>query len=172
MFTFNKHEMAWATGIFEGEGTIVTSSIGSHILRVTMCDKDVIERLHSVIGLGSVSLKKLKNAPKHWKPQWMWSLYRNGEVYAVLAAMYPLLGERRRTRALKAMTAITPVARGPLKVGYYCRKASHYIASKKDLYKQNRKHKRGTAKWNCRECSLNSPREYRRQKCLSVDTTT
>jgi hypothetical protein len=46
-------QIAWAAGLFEGEGTIVDST-GSVQLRVKMTDLDVLERLLDVFGVGDI----------------------------------------------------------------------------------------------------------------------
>ena len=47
-------QIAWAAGLFEGEGTIVDSA-GPVQLRVKMTDLDVPERLLDVFGVGEIS---------------------------------------------------------------------------------------------------------------------
>jgi hypothetical protein len=44
-------DIAWAAGLFEGEGTIVDST-GSVQLRVKMTDLDVLEKRFDVFGVG------------------------------------------------------------------------------------------------------------------------
>jgi hypothetical protein len=46
-------QIAWAAGLFEGEGTIVDST-GSVQLRVKMTNLDVLERLVDVFGVGEI----------------------------------------------------------------------------------------------------------------------
>jgi hypothetical protein len=46
-------QIAWAAGLFEGEGTIVDSA-GPVQLRVKMTDLDVLERLLDVFGVGEI----------------------------------------------------------------------------------------------------------------------
>jgi hypothetical protein len=46
-------DIAWAAGLFEGEGTIVDST-GSVQLRVKMTDLDVLEKLFDVFGVGGI----------------------------------------------------------------------------------------------------------------------
>ena len=94
-------EELYATGVFEGEGSIVTLKHAHSVtLVVSMTDLDVLQRLKNVWG-GTIYERKQQN-PK-WKPAWRWQLGRKQLVYKVLEAMLPYLGERRACKALDAL---------------------------------------------------------------------
>ena len=52
MMTTN--ELAWVAGIFEGEGCLYKDPRRKkdHKLQVVMTDKDIVERLHRITGVG------------------------------------------------------------------------------------------------------------------------
>jgi hypothetical protein len=92
--------VAWAAGLFEGEGCITTGSPPSYglMLTLSMTDEDVVLRFREAVGAGRVTPRTRNNAPKHWKDIWSW--YACGEpAEAVLDLLLPFLGQRRSARA-------------------------------------------------------------------------
>jgi hypothetical protein len=94
-------EIAWAAGLFEGEGSITVSS-GTPRLQMKLSDAPVLVRFAEVVSVGKIygpygpyrrsfptSLQKL--------PFWMWVCER--EAAQVVAAFAPWLGRRRLDRA-------------------------------------------------------------------------
>jgi hypothetical protein len=92
-------EFAWACGLFEGEGTIVANRRwASPVMRVTMADRDVLERFERAVGVGRI------NGPygpygKSRKVQYEWSLYTRDGIATLLARMRPWLSARRLAQA-------------------------------------------------------------------------
>ena len=105
---WKREEVVWAAGLFEGEGTI-TSQIPRDRkrdrrvwhLRIRMNDEDVIKKFHAFVKLGNVT--------QTGDGMWCWQTARRAHVYALLAALYSFLGERRRARASEAMGALPSV---------------------------------------------------------------
>jgi hypothetical protein len=60
-----------------------------------MCDKDIVRRAHAIAGIGRVS-GPIKRQKEHYKDAWRWEVTASRDAYAVMIALYPLLGERRR----------------------------------------------------------------------------
>ena len=103
------HEFAWATGLFEGEGSIsLHPKCVSVCLQMTQTDIDILYRLQQLFG-GSIGPKSYKSKPIHYKPQWQWKLQRSNEVRSVLEQMLPLLGERRACKALDALDKLDKI---------------------------------------------------------------
>ena len=97
------HDIAWATGVFEGEGWIVLHPKYQSVrIGMTQSDYDILIRIQNIFG-GSIETKSYKAMPKHYKPLWQWRLGRAQEVRQVLLQMLPLLGERRACKALDAI---------------------------------------------------------------------
>jgi hypothetical protein len=92
-------DIAWAAGLFEGEGTIVDST-GSVQLRVKMTDLDVLEKLFDVFGVGGIygPYESGSRDGRVRKPHWIW-ICPEPFVRKVFAAMMPWLGQRRIARA-------------------------------------------------------------------------
>jgi hypothetical protein len=99
-------EIAWAAGLFEGEGCIVTDKkTGYHRLILTMTDKDVVEKFAKIVGIERVV--PLQRAPDPTrKPAWTWRTGKRVEVRRILATFLPYLGNRRGYKALNALDDI------------------------------------------------------------------
>lgn len=91
--------VAWAAGIFEGEGSIVEQGRVVR-LQVKMTDYDVIARLWTIFG-GRVygPYKYDQGDGSERKPAWVW-ISDGSDPAAIAREMLPWLGERRRERAV------------------------------------------------------------------------
>ncbi len=93
---WNHAEIAWAAGLLEGEGCFHSTG-GRPRVSVNMTDEDVLVRLKGVLGCGRLSGPREVNPG--YKPVWRYDLSRMDQVYAVTAALYSQLGERRKAQA-------------------------------------------------------------------------
>lgn len=91
-----KSDIAWAAGLFEGEGCITTANKNPR-LSLGSTDLDVLEKFLSVVGVGKIS--KGIRSPIATKDIWVWRTAQFEYVQAVLAAFWPWLCSRRRARA-------------------------------------------------------------------------
>lgn len=114
---WSREDVAWAAGVFEGEGFVGTYDYRSHrpswMMSVEMTDEDVVRKLHRVIGLGKVygPIERKNGAGAGWLPTWKWQLARRDQIYAVCAALFPFMGKRRRARMAQAIQELPPVGR-------------------------------------------------------------
>ena len=99
-FVLRERDLAWAGGLFEGEGYI-----GFHQnrpqLQVKMCDEDTLRKFHEIMGVGKVYGPYQVKATANHKPKKPWRPYFSWQVRAddaLLAArlVYPYLGCRRQ----------------------------------------------------------------------------
>lgn len=92
-------EVAWAVGLFEGEGSI-THTRAPHIrLSLATTDADVLDRFHRIVGTGSRGGWQ-GLPPRKYTYQW----YLDGDAAIEwLRTMLPLLGERRAACAKEAL---------------------------------------------------------------------
>ena len=92
-------DVAWAAGLFEGEGCIHNRGSHSIAVSISMTDLDVLEKLSGIYG-GKVTPLKVRE--EHWKPSWIWYLYgMNAKNF--LEDVMPYLGSRRKARADEAI---------------------------------------------------------------------
>ena len=94
----NETELAWVSGVFEGEGCIHLAE-RQIILSVQMTDEDVVRRLHSITGLGHITTRENGD----YKPSWDWRVTKHDDSARLLEAMLPLLGQRRTRKAREAI---------------------------------------------------------------------
>ena len=89
-------DLAWAAGLFEGEGTV--SYHGSPYVCMTTTDLDVLERFHAVMSFGTLVGPYEASYPGKTKPYWRWQAYGLEKTQATIAYFWPYLGQRRRER--------------------------------------------------------------------------
>lgn len=98
---FKPNNVAWAAGLFEGEGCWGTR-MGSRrrywypysVLKMT--DQDVVERFKKIVGVGSIYALGIPKGGK--KPQWKWRIGSFEHVQHIAALFWPWLGIRRKTK--------------------------------------------------------------------------
>lgn len=125
--------MAWAVGLFEGEGCIgILKGCNGVSLQLQTTDKDVLEKFVSIIGLGKVTGPyRQKSFKPHYKDRWQWHLSNSRDIKPLLELWLPFLGARRNKKAIEALKVLaankrvnksTHCARGHL------RAANTYVA--------------------------------------------
>lgn len=97
-------EIAWAAGVFEGEGHITNRPYKDRkgtqrVLRLRMTDKDVVDRFQRIVDCGQ-RYGPFKDDCKRNKPIHDWQCTKWSEIERVLNAFLPWLGERRREAAV------------------------------------------------------------------------
>jgi hypothetical protein len=95
----NRESLAWAAGLFEGEGSFryQKNKNGARRLvgQLSMTDESVVRNFHSTVGVGRVYGPFQKKNPKR-KPHWMWSTTTFEEAQFVAASLWFRLDARRR----------------------------------------------------------------------------
>ena len=98
-------EMAWAAGLFEGEGSIHwTGKREGHgntyrlVLQMAMTDKEPLDRFASIIGIGNVAGPYIRD--ERHSPSWAWTI-SGRRAEAVAERLIPLLGARRHEQYLQ-----------------------------------------------------------------------
>jgi hypothetical protein len=97
-------ETAWVAGLLEGEGSFIATA-KSLAIQAAMTDRDVIDRLAAVTGVGVMHLRRPQRA--HHKPSWLWQVKRRAHIHHIAEAVLPWLGERRRAAALALLARVT-----------------------------------------------------------------
>lgn len=91
----NEHEVAWAAGLFEGEGSVYAEDQnGRRYLRfcLTSTDEDVIQRFARIVGVGKVYGPYAGTN----KPRYDWRTMKAADGSAAAVLLAPWLGQRRR----------------------------------------------------------------------------
>ena len=94
MLAYRQPEIAYAGGLFDGEGCI---SRDGGTLTLSMTDRDSVERFAAAVGVGEVHLDQRARSGKQ---MYRWRVHRFEHRQAVTAMLWPWLNQRRRVRAL------------------------------------------------------------------------
>ena len=94
----NEVAIAWAAGVFEGEGSFARPS-GRASLQITNCDKDVLHRFQQICGgrvYGPYTYEGKDGCRR--KPFYQWNI-EGFDAHTVLKLLAPYLSERRLQQA-------------------------------------------------------------------------
>ena len=108
-------DYAWAAGVLEGEGCFSIhrrndrSNTLNTAIHCEMTDEDVVRRLHTIFGVGSVNLRANTSGRidrRVRKPTWIWSAQSKNDVLEVVLRVLPYLGERRAAKAKELLNSV------------------------------------------------------------------
>jgi hypothetical protein len=98
-------QIAWAAGLFEGEGCWNaykrTSGKIQVQARLGMTDKDIVERFAAIIGCGAIH--EGRPGTGGHKRVYTWCVYEAEKVREIIALLLPQMGERRRAQAMTVL---------------------------------------------------------------------
>jgi hypothetical protein len=155
-------EWAWVAGVFEGEGSISHSPANnSASLVVTMTDKDVIDSIARLTGVGTVNGPYLDKR-RESKPIWRWTCTRQADFRVVAEKMLPWLHDRRSARLNHVLSLLRPYGVGKPKP----KPKTHCIRNHKFTTKNTYTTKDGRRQ--CRTCR----RTYKARKREEYNTRT
>jgi len=99
---YNREDVIWASGLFEGEGSISVAKLPSGKIypriKVKMCDEDSVKRFADTFKMIYRPVQKDKTWQDHYKDAWYTDVTGKKAV-AVLYMMFPWLCSRRQQRA-------------------------------------------------------------------------
>jgi hypothetical protein len=112
-FEVNREELAWAAGLFEGEGSFCNTNnykgVSGFLSQIgTFTDLDVLKRFHKVVGGIGYIYGPYERKTKDGRPQktcWTWRAMSFEQVQAIVALLWPWLGERRKLQAKISLAA-------------------------------------------------------------------
>lgn len=103
-------EWYWVAGIYEGEGAFsinnTTSSGANFQIQLTSTDKETIDKLYRITGVGRVQGPykekggNLIKKPENPKDKYRWAVYKRDDIFYVLNGIWSQLGERRKSQIL------------------------------------------------------------------------
>ena len=102
-------DIAWAAGLFEGEGSIYfCNTLKRYITTLRMTDEDVVRKFFNIIQVGKVygpyTPKGKKKNGENYKDQWYWRCIKSSEVNSMLKIFLPYLGKRRAVKTIEALS--------------------------------------------------------------------
>jgi len=112
--TFNREELAWAAGFYDGEGhtrvrlvPLDASRRGNQQVQLGVVinqasSPELLERFKRAVGVGAVNGPYKKGLPHH-KPQYVYSTQSFESVQHCICCMWPWLGSAKRNQALRVL---------------------------------------------------------------------
>ena len=94
---FHTQELAWAAGLFEGEGSIFNGGGTSTSVALAMTDLDVVEKFQKAVQLPVPIYKRTRRDA--YKDVFEWRTARFEYAQALIAMLWPWLGTRRKQQA-------------------------------------------------------------------------
>lgn len=131
---WTRENIAWAAGLFEGEGCVGVYSkpSGSRgprkgpTMKITMTDRDVLDKFHGIVGVGSISGPQRHKGKEHHKEFWSWACNGTEKVQALLAAFWPFLCSRRQAKAADVIREMATIPLRASKSRQFCKKGHAY----------------------------------------------
>ena len=101
-------EIAWASGLFEGEGCISMNGGTKPCPRITlaMSDRDVVRKFSLVFPGGTTRLVMPRPGNLQVQPLFCYRIFKRACVLAALETMIPFFGSRRKKVAIEAIVKI------------------------------------------------------------------
>ena len=95
-------QLAWAAGLFEGEGSFTFARRGKYISIVAelrMGDEDRVRLFQQIVGVGNTTAHRPIRSKPEWKTMYCWKTASFEGTQAVIALLWKWLGPRRRSKA-------------------------------------------------------------------------
>lgn len=94
-------DIAWAAGLFEGEGSLFIANMRKYSyprLNLKTTDLDVLQKFKDVVEVGSI-YKATTSVTQ--KEAWYWQVNGLDKCKKVIQDFWPYLGERRKAKAIE-----------------------------------------------------------------------
>lgn len=106
------HELAWAAGFFDGEGSVFYRGRKRRELALTVAqaDRRPLDRFAAAVGVGAVR-GPYKQRYKNGKPYYVFSVSAHTRVQAIIALLWKFLSEPKREQARAALVEAAPYLR-------------------------------------------------------------
>ena len=96
---YNKIELAWAAGFFDGEGSVYTTKQPQILACVYQNTPEPLERFREVVGFGKI-YGPYQTATM---PRYYWQVGTFGEAQQTFVLLYPYIGFQKREQFLKCL---------------------------------------------------------------------
>jgi hypothetical protein len=147
-YILDARELAWAGGLFEGEGSFHLTKTFKPRAALCMSDEDSVRRFHRAVGVGRVNGPRLPRGGT--KEVWTWQAAKFEEFQAAVVFIWYGLGARRRAKAIEILAGVQYVDKSRCGHG-------HMRNVENTIHRPN-------GKTECRLCALKTRRDsYRRQ---------
>jgi hypothetical protein len=148
-------EIAWAAGLFEGEGTVSKGpKVKAPTVALMSSDRDVVDRFASIVGFGSVRAERIREPGRKRLYRWASNTWKG--VTALFELLGGQLGNRRRA-TFEHVLAQRPERWGDQKDHATCRNGHPYTPENTSVSPEG---------WRrCRTCRRHAQRRYASSGC-------
>jgi len=153
-------DLHWMAGLLEGEGYFGHRRHGDIIIQVSMTDGDVIERLKTITGFGTLRQRQLPSG----KDLYLWTSTHQANTGALMTMLLPLMGKRRQAKIAECLERWKE--KRPWKLGATCQKG-HPLSGDNLIIAYEGKYK----KRRCKECIKLRMRKHRAKKLVAAAST-
>lgn len=147
-------DVYWVAGLMEGEGWFGHRRNGDLVIQLTMTDRDVIDRLQTVLGFGC---RKERNLPSG-KVAYIWSLTNQCQAAGLMMTIVSAMGERRANR-IKECIAEWKRKPLPRSMWTHCKNGHAFTPENTRMVMDGKYEKRC-----CRKCSNLRTIKYRQSR--------
>ena len=108
---FDTHELAWAAGLFDGEGTIGVRRSGKQArlrriaMAIGMTHRPAVQRFCSAVRIGKVYDGRIASSRSNAKPVHLWAVYNHEHTQYVVALLWNYLSPEKKEQAKAALLA-------------------------------------------------------------------
>lgn len=102
---YDQAMIAWAAGLFEGEGSFCFGYGKPRAIQIASTDRDVLEKMVEIFG-GAIYTVGRNNMKAHWKTGYIWRLH-NEDTLDFFSKIEPFLGKRRLERGREFIKLFT-----------------------------------------------------------------
>ena len=107
----NTHELAWAAGFYDGEGStsFLVSKEGARRIKICVGQKDrrALDRFHTAVGVGKIALRTHSGHVDGYKLKtrqlFHFETGKFEDIQHIVASLWPWLGEVKRAQAKSAL---------------------------------------------------------------------
>lgn len=109
---WDREQLAWAAGLVDGEGSFILARThgrptdkrryAAPRLSVAQCHEGVLNTLHSALGFGTIYGPYKPKQPRA-NPFWLYQITGFEETQAMIALLWPWLGEVKKAQAKRIL---------------------------------------------------------------------
>lgn len=98
-------ELAWAAGLYDGEGCTSIRASKYAKMSIGQVDREVLERFQAAVGTGKIygPIKPSKNRGQMW---YQFCIDRQSDVKDAMSKIYPYLSSIKRAQANRVFLAV------------------------------------------------------------------
>jgi hypothetical protein len=99
----NREDLAWAAGLFDGEGNVGFYNRVHIMMNISQCDRWVLDRFQTIVGRGAIYGPYPRSVNRNWTPIHAYSVGKYEDVQYIVALLWRWLSPVKRAQASEAL---------------------------------------------------------------------